>query len=109
MHPGAGQPIRDWPSGLRTGSPPSPPPHLLRRTDGISCGPRAYRVRVPIKQLIPTTASALGCYRLRFGELLEFRENIAVMLRQVSHDACIPQQLTEVSVGENKVEMINAV
>ena len=59
-----GRPYDGRPGGLRTGSPPSPPPRSIRPQCGVSRGPRACRVRVPIEAGgRPASATGPACRR----------------------------------------------
>ena len=49
------RPYAGRPNGLRSGSPTSPSPSLIRPAGGFSDAPGAYRVPVPISSTIPRT------------------------------------------------------
>ena len=52
-----GQRKLDRPDGLRTGSPPSPSPQLIRPACGFSCGPRAFGSGSPLRLMPPRLAA----------------------------------------------------
>jgi len=92
----------DRPSGLRAGSPPFPPPRLIRPTVRLLPRSPRFRVRVPITPAVSAAASGQsGGSSFRFGQLLKLSQNIAVTLSQVAHHARIAEELAEISIGQN--------
>jgi hypothetical protein len=78
------------PGGLRTGSPPSPPPRLIRPT--VRRLPRSPRlwVRVPNTPDSPSCySSSSGLSRFHACDLLELCQDLCVVLSQEFQDAGI--------------------
>ncbi len=93
------------PGGLRTGSPSSPPPHSIRLTvRRLLRSPRLW-VRVPADRSL----SGSGCRRLLLCDLNKLRENVFVMLLEVTSDPFISDQPADVSLGEHEIEMIRTI
>lgn len=93
------------PGGLRAGSPPSPPPHLIRPTVRLLL--RSPRLSGPGPHQLP--CQLLGCRRqgrYHLGNRLEFTEKLRSVLHQVSHDARIPEELGEVSLDDGQLQMV---
>ncbi len=72
---------------------------------GVSCGPRAYWVRVPADKSL----SGSGGRRLLLFDLNEFRQNVLVVLLKVARSPLIADQPADVSFGEHKIEVIGPV
>ena len=64
-----------------------------------SRGPRALGVRVPIDDYQSDRKRGRPCRSsFVFSELLEFCENIVVMLRQIPHHSGVTEQFPDVTV-----------
>src|ERR1700730_5389793 len=100
-------------SGLRTGSPPSPPPHLIRPTVRLLLrsprlsGPGPHRRPASKRRHGPRARSGRNNFHL--GKLLEFGQDVVVMLREIAHHPCVAEQLAEITIAQHKIEMIGAV
>lgn len=93
------------PGGLRTGSPSSPPPHLIRLTVRLLLWSPRLLGPGPRGQLL----SESGGRRLLLRDLNEFRQNVLVMLRQVAGDPLVRNQAAQISLSEHKIEVVGAV
>jgi len=88
------------PGGLRAGSPPSPPPHLIRSSVRRLLRSPRFRVRVPIVER-RTVAELLGFDPPRFRrgrrlnearhDLAKLAENFTVVLVEVAGETVILQ------------------
>lgn len=86
-------------------------PHRRARSgppSGVSCGPRAYRVRVPVVRR-ERLLGFCGLCRRDLGDSLELTEELGMVLRQVAHDPCIPEQLADVALDHGQMQMVLAV
>lgn len=72
---------------------------------GVSYGPRACWVRVPADSLL----SGSGGRRLLIFDLNELRQDVFVVLLEVTGDPFIADEPTDVSLGKHEFEMIGAV
>jgi hypothetical protein len=75
------------PGGLRTGSPPSPPPRLIRPI--VRLLPRSPRLSGPGPHQRPRHSDCMaghsGRNRFHLGKLLELGQDVAMMLCEVAH------------------------
>ena len=99
----------DPPSGLRAGSPPFPPPRLIRPTVRLLPRSPRFRVRVPIntcstRQKFPVCQAAAASVSV---ELLKFGQDVAAdAARDSERPAHWLSNLPDVSVGQHQIEMI---
>lgn len=96
------------PGALSAGSPPSPPPRLIRPS--VRRLPRSPRLMGPGPHgQCCATCPKSGGRRLSFNDANKFLSDFPVMRAQVLGDARILDQPRQVAFGKNKVEMICAV
>ena len=99
MWSGARRTMLGPPSGLRAGSPPFPPPRLIRPI--VRLLPRSPRLSGPGPHQRPCrcaarqTAHGSGRSCFHLSELLKFGQNVTVMLREVAHHPRIAEQLAD--------------
>ncbi len=97
------------PGGLRAGSPPSPPPRLIRPT--VRRLLRSPRLSGPG----PHPCWPLWLFRLwrqgrgHVGDRLKFRQKLRSMLHQVADDPGIPEQLSQIRFDHGQLQMVLAV
>ena len=86
-------------------------PHRRARSgpqSGVSCGPRAYRVRVPIGSA--GWLFSLGRFdRVHLGNGLKLRQELRTRLHQIPHHARVPEKLADVAAEHGKLEMVLAI
>ena len=92
-------------------------PHRRARSApqcGVSRGPRAYRVRVPIggrleRGLCGRAALRSGRNRFQIRDPLELGQNLLVVLGEMVQHACVAEQLAQVALGEHEIEVVGPV
>ena len=92
-------------------------PHRRARSApscGVSRGPRAYQVQVPIGGLIERglcgrAALRSGRDRFQLGDPLELGQNLLVVLGEIVQHACVAEQLAQVALSEHEVQVVSPV
>lgn len=93
------------PGGLRTGSPPSPPPHSIRLTVRLLLRSPRLLGPGPRGQML----SEAGGRRLLLFDLHQLRQNVFVVLLKVTGDSFIANQTADVSLGEHQIQVIGPI
>jgi hypothetical protein len=92
--------------GLRAGSPPSPPPQLIRPTVRRLLRSPRFWVRVPLRD---STLSESDCRRLLFHDPDEFQCDVAMVVPQVLGDPRVLDQSRQVTLRQDEIEVVRTI